>query len=169
VTLVDNSVWVALSLPPHGHHAAAREWFERQPDDASVLFFRATQQSFLRLLSTEAVMRAYALSPMTNADAWCVYDALRADRRIASPRSRRAWRRPGDPSRPATPRRPSLWMDAYLAAFAVAAGVELVTTDTAFKPFKGLPVRLLRKWAVALSRVYKRIGIGGPCLRYPLH
>ncbi len=33
---------------------------------------------------------------------------------------------------------PKLWMDAYLAAFAAAAGVRLVTTDAAFGQFAGL-------------------------------
>jgi uncharacterized protein len=38
---------------------------------------------------------------------------------------------------------PKLWMDAYLAAFAVAGGYRLVTTDKAFKQFKGLNVLVL--------------------------
>lgn len=38
---------------------------------------------------------------------------------------------------------PKLWMDAYLAAFAVAGGYRLVTTDRAFKQFKGLNVLVL--------------------------
>ena len=40
---------------------------------------------------------------------------------------------------------PKLWMDAYLAAFALAGGHELVTTDKAFKQFKGLDLLLLSK------------------------
>ena len=38
---------------------------------------------------------------------------------------------------------PKLWMDAYLAAFAIAADVELVTTDKAFGRFEGLKVTVL--------------------------
>lgn len=38
---------------------------------------------------------------------------------------------------------PKLWMDAYLAAFAVAAGMELVTTDQAFAQFRGLQATIL--------------------------
>ena len=33
---------------------------------------------------------------------------------------------------------PKLWMDAYLAAFAIESGQQLVTTDTGFRQFKGL-------------------------------
>jgi predicted nucleic acid-binding protein len=38
---------------------------------------------------------------------------------------------------------PKLWMDAYLAAFAIAGGYQLVTTDKGFKQFKGLDLLVL--------------------------
>ena len=145
MVLVDTSVWIALSLPPHIFHTAAREWFEGQGGDASVLFCRASQQSFLRLLTTEAVMRPYALTPMTNAAAWTVYDGLSADPRIAfapePPDLERHWRRLAARDLAS----PKLWMDAYLAAFAIAAEAELVTTDKAFGRFEGLKVTVLGK------------------------
>jgi predicted nucleic acid-binding protein len=34
-------------------------------------------------------------------------------------------------------------MDAYLAAFALTGGYRMVTTDAAFKQFRGLDLRLL--------------------------
>jgi predicted nucleic acid-binding protein len=40
---------------------------------------------------------------------------------------------------------PKLWMDAYLAAFAIAGGHQLVTIDAAFTQFTGLN-------AIVLSR-----------------
>lgn len=40
---------------------------------------------------------------------------------------------------------PKLWMDAYLAAFALASDNELVTTDKAFRQFAGVRVRLLAR------------------------
>jgi predicted nucleic acid-binding protein len=36
-------------------------------------------------------------------------------------------------------------MDAYLAAFAFAGGYRMVTTDAAFKQFRGLDLELLGK------------------------
>ncbi|MBI3924942.1 MAG: hypothetical protein HY319_05325 [Armatimonadetes bacterium] len=36
-----------------------------------------------------------------------------------------------------------LWMDAYLAAFAIAGGSRIVTTDFAFKQFPGLDLLIL--------------------------
>ena len=143
--LGDSSFWVPLALPPHAFHEAARRWFDAQAAEKSVLFCRATQQSFLRLLTTKAVLRPYQLSAMTNAEAWTVYDGLLADRRIAfapEPQGIEAhWRTFATP----TTASPKLWMDGYLAAFALAAGHELLTTDKAFKQFKGVRVQVLTK------------------------
>lgn len=36
-----------------------------------------------------------------------------------------------------------MWMDAYLAGFALAGGYRMVTTDGAFKQFRGLDLELL--------------------------
>ena len=44
-------------------------------------------------------------------------------------------------SRPSASRK--LWMDAYLAAFAVAGGYRLVATERAFSQFAGLDVLVL--------------------------
>ena len=38
---------------------------------------------------------------------------------------------------------PKVWMDAYLAAFAIAGNFQFVTTDNDFKQFKGLNVLVL--------------------------
>jgi predicted nucleic acid-binding protein len=38
---------------------------------------------------------------------------------------------------------PKLWMDAYLAAFAMEGGHRFVTTDKGFKQFKGLSLVVL--------------------------
>jgi len=38
---------------------------------------------------------------------------------------------------------PKLWMDAYLAAFALAGRFQMVTTDVAFRQFRGLDLLIL--------------------------
>jgi toxin-antitoxin system PIN domain toxin len=145
VILADTNVWLALSLSKHAFHQPAINWFDRQSAKAPVAFCRSTQQSFLRLLTTEAMMRPHGIPPMTNDAAWAVYEALLSDRRVA-------WA--AEPAADGVTNRwqtfashgvasPKLWMDAYLAAFAVAAGHRLVTTDKAFKQFKGLDVIVL--------------------------
>ena len=142
--LVDSNVWLALALSKHAFHAAARTWLAgRAPREA--LFCRATQQSFLRLLTTSAVSAPYGIPPLSNQAAWSFYEGFLADERIAwveEPSGlERLWKKLA-----AGPKvSPKLWMDAYLAAFALAGGHELVTTDKAFKQFKGLGLLLLSK------------------------
>jgi predicted nucleic acid-binding protein len=38
---------------------------------------------------------------------------------------------------------PNIWMDAYLAAFARAAGYQLITTDSGFRQFRNLDLVVL--------------------------
>ncbi len=142
--LCDSNVWLALALSAHAHHAVARAWFDAVPDPRAVTFCRATQQTFLRLLTNTGVLRPYGNPPLTNRQAWHAYRALLADDRVTfRPEEPAAleeyWKRfavRGTAS-------PKVWMDAYLAAFAVAAGYRLVTTDVAFKQFRGLDLELL--------------------------
>ncbi|MEX0670114.1 MAG: TA system VapC family ribonuclease toxin [Pirellulales bacterium] len=135
--LADTNVWLALALSKHQFHDAVRKWLTTcGPHE--VVFCRSTQQSLLRLLTTRAVLAAYGIPPLSNQAAWSFYDRLIADERIVfveEPSSLEAvWRKLSR----GTSASPKLWTDAYLAAFAVAGGHRLVTTDQGFKQFKGL-------------------------------
>lgn len=142
--LCDTNVWLALTLSRHVHQATASRWLDTVEDEASVLFCRATQQSFLGLLTNHAVLGAYGNKPLTNARAWATYEALLGDERIVmrseeppgleAALSRFAVRETSSPK---------LWMDAYLAAFAVGGGHRLITTDRAFGQFADVDVLLL--------------------------
>ena len=142
--LCDSNVWLALTLSGHVHHAVARDWLADVDEPHSVLFCRATQQTLLRLLTNAAVLAAYGRPPLSNEEAWAVYAAFLDDDRIML--------RADEPHRLETQWRrfavrdtasPKLWMDAYLAAFALDAGCTLVSTDTAFTEFDGLDLVLL--------------------------
>lgn len=145
MTLLDSNVWLALALSGHDHHLAARRWLAAQATAGSLLFCRSTQLAVLRLLTTPAVLRPFGNPPLTNEEAWKVYAGFRADRRVGfadEPAGlERHWQefavRPG-PS-------PKVWMDAYLAAFAVASGCRLVTIDAAFRQFAGLDVTIVER------------------------
>jgi predicted nucleic acid-binding protein len=89
-------------------------------------------------------MEPFGNQPLSNREAWEVYAALLRDFRI--------WQRRDEPldlerlwhefaSRDTAS--PKLWMDAYLAAFAVAGGYRLVTFDKAFSQFSKLDLELL--------------------------
>ena len=144
VTLCDSNVWLALALSEHVHHSAARDWLETVDEPESVLLCRATQQAVLRLLTNPSVLGLYGLPPLTNRQAWSIYEALLADDRIAYRADEPAGLEPlwkefalrGTAS-------PKLWMDAYLAAFARAGGYRMVTTDRAFRQFRGLDLLVL--------------------------
>lgn len=109
-----------------------------------MLFCRATQSTFLRLLTNASVLAAYGNPPLTNREAWFAYESLAADDRIdlrarepagLEPR----WR---DLAQRDTAS-PKLWMDSYLAAFALADGCRMVTTDAAFRQFRALDLLVL--------------------------
>lgn len=141
--LPDTNVWLALTLSGHSHHTAAATWLNSQSDDVVIRFCRATQQSLMRLLTTKALMEPYGLEPMTNRAAWSVYDEFVGDQRIGQieePSGLEAiWRRFANQDSNS----PKLWMDAYLAAFAMGRQATLVTTDRGFLQFTGLDVVLV--------------------------
>jgi uncharacterized protein len=142
--LCDINIWLALSLSGHAHHEVSRDWLETIEEPASIQFCRATQQGLLRLLTNTAVLGPYGNQPLTNKEAWAVYEAFVADDRIVL--------RPDEPSGVGSKWKdlaaqsttsPKLWMDAYLAAFALAGGCRMVTTDTGFRKFPDLDLVLL--------------------------
>jgi toxin-antitoxin system PIN domain toxin len=136
--LPDINIWLALSRSGHVHHEPVHAWLSAMTEAGVVLFCRATQQGYVRLLTTEVVMRAYGGKALTNQQAWDLQHAWYRDDRVgqaSEPAGIEArWKEFGA-IRSASPK---LWMDAYLAAFAMAGGFRLVTTDKAFKQFKGL-------------------------------
>jgi toxin-antitoxin system PIN domain toxin len=142
--LADSNIWLALSLSAHVHQDITRAWFDGVADPGTILFCRATQQSFLRLLTSAAVLAPYGNQPLTNSQAWDAYETLLSDERITfageEPQGIATLWRDYGARRTSSPK---LWMDAYLAAFAVRAGCRMVTTDTAFRQFHGLDVLVL--------------------------
>jgi len=141
--LADSNILVALAVAEHQHHDTASEWLTAQISFGEVAICRATQTALLRLLTTKSVMNGYGSRPLTNREAWDVYQGLLADRRITylqePPNVDQHWQRLAVREMSS----PKLWMDAYLAAFAVGAGCELVTFDSAFQQFDGLILELL--------------------------
>jgi toxin-antitoxin system PIN domain toxin len=143
--LPDTNVWLALVLSGHEFHGVARGWFAAQGGRESVLLCRATQQSFLRLLTVESVMQRYGVPACGNAEAWRIMEGLLADLRIgygAEPHGVELHWKTFAVRRTASPK---LWMDAYLAAFAIAGGHKLITMDQAFAQFSGLDSVILAK------------------------
>lgn len=142
-TLFDVNVWVALVFSTHPAHAQGRDAFDAASSEAPAVFCRATQQSFLRLVTTPAIQKCYGSEPISNALAWDRWTSLVAMPQVIflgePPNLQRQW---AAYARLATAA-PKIWMDAYLAAFAVAYGIPLLTLDTDFLSFEALEVRVV--------------------------
>jgi toxin-antitoxin system PIN domain toxin len=142
-SLPDINVWLALSLQAHPHHPTALAWFGASRT-GTVHFCRYTQQGTLRLLTTAALFAPLGLRPMGNREAIRALANMLADDRITFAEEPRgvfeAWMRHAD----APGSSPKRWMDAYLAAFALVGGYQLVTTDKGIKHFKEVDVLVLK-------------------------
>lgn len=127
LNFLDANVWLALIWSRHSHSAIARSWLDTVAGE-QLVYCRFTQLSVLRLLTTPAVMGS---DVRTMKGAWEIWDQIAADERVSfltepeglEPRFRQN-------SRSASVS-PKMWADAYLLAFARAAGVKLVTFDQA--------------------------------------
>jgi toxin-antitoxin system PIN domain toxin len=136
---------LALALSRHIHHRTALQWFRGVTEAASIVFCRATQQTLLRLLTNSSVLAPYGNPPLSNAQAWKAYEAFAADDRVTmridEPTELESqWKRLAARNTAS----PKLWMDAYLAAFAITADLRLVTTDSTFRQFAGLDLLVLK-------------------------
>jgi toxin-antitoxin system PIN domain toxin len=135
----DINVWLALSYEAHSHHIVARSWL-RTAERARLFFCRHTQLGLLRLLSAEAVM---AEDAMNQADAWKACDRWLEDDRVEfieePPDLEPIFRSMSQLQRPA----PKDWADSYLASFASASQLTIVTFDRALhaKARSGLLLR----------------------------
>jgi hypothetical protein len=118
----------------------AKSWMDGGGGDDGLVFCRVSQLSFLRLLTNPAVMRNEVC---TTDEAWRAFDTTMTDRRFffmdepkGLPVKLRAFTQ-------GYPFSPKLWQDAYLAAFAVAGNLQLVTFDAGFRQFDSLNAVIL--------------------------
>jgi toxin-antitoxin system PIN domain toxin len=142
-SLFDANVWIAAIFTTHPFHQQAQATLQDATPANPAIFCRSTQQSFLRLASHPALSKAYGADALTNRDALVALDALLALTKVCEraepPGTVALWHRlaSGDTASP------NLWMDAYLAAFAIAGGCRLVTLDRDFTKFEGHGLDLL--------------------------
>lgn len=143
--LFDSNVWLALTFSSHPHHALAKKTFAAATTKRPACFCRATQQSFLRLATTPVLLHAYGAEGFTNLDAVSLIAALVKlpnIRMLTEPLELEPlWHRLAGLQTAS----PKVWMDAYLAAFAIRHEAEFVTLDRDFQNFEkdGLKLRLL--------------------------
>ncbi len=144
-SLIDTNVWIAAVFPPHPRHGKAREVLKESTASRPAFFCRATEQSFLRIASTPVVLKAYGAAAMTNRDALAALKAM-----LTLPQVRELDEPPGTidlwhrlAARDTAS--PKVWMDAYLAAFAMSGELSLATLDRDFLGYEseGLELQFL--------------------------
>ncbi len=137
--LPDVNVWLALTFDSHIHHPAAKTWFDALAGDLC-FFCRMTQQGFLRLATNQQVFGTHAL---TLRGAWQKYDIFQSDPRISyigEPGNLEKHWRAFTQTQTFSPK---VWNDAYLAAFAVAGGLELISFDRGLAQYSAVNCRIL--------------------------
>lgn len=138
--LLDASVWIASTAPEHVHHARARRYWEQEAAD-EVAFCRLTALALLRYLTNPRILGDAALDGAAAWEALRILLAMPGVRWLEEPAGLDDWlaRWTG-----ALDLRGGHWTDAYLAAFAAAAGCRLVAFDTDFHRYDGVEFLHLR-------------------------
>ena len=144
-SLFDTSVWIAAVFTTHPFHSQAQQALHDTTPGHPAVFCRSTHQSFLRLASTLALLKTYGAEAMTNHDALVALKSLLALPRVCEREEHAGvvalWHRLASRKTAS----PKVWMDAYLAAFAISGRLRLVTLDHDFKSYatQGLDLLLL--------------------------
>lgn len=142
-TLVDTSVWVAAFFDEHEFFLPAQTFLASCDGEEPALFCRASEQSWLRLVTTPSLHRLYKVSTVTNVDAvtilanWMTQAHIRC-LDIEPEGTRELWLElAAIPSAS-----PKVWMDAYLAALAIRAELPFATLDADFRRFESAGLQL---------------------------
>lgn len=140
---IDTNVWIALNFSEHPHNAHAIAFVSKRTAKCPALFSRAVENSTLRLLSNPSVCRAFNSPLMTNEQAamilndWQKHDHIGCFD-VEPADTRELWLELA--SVPSSS--PKVWMDAYLAAFAISARLPFATLDADFRRFEAQGLQL---------------------------
>lgn len=143
--LIDSNVWLAIAFDRHASHEAALRWISNATPECPACFCRATEQSVLRLLSTPPIQTLYESPVITNQGAIQLLNEWQSQPNVACvdepTGTRDLWLHLANRNTTS----PKLWMDAYLAAFAISGELQLTTYDKAFSQFvpDGLDLHIL--------------------------
>jgi uncharacterized protein len=130
----DVNVWVALTAEDHVHHERAKVYWHNEAN-TRLAFCRTTAMGLVRVTSHQ---HTFGGRPLATEEAWNSYLLWRSQPEIELLHEPSGiedmmtdWCRKGL----ATTRN---WTDLYLAAFARAGGLRLVTFDSGFRRFPGV-------------------------------
>ena len=141
--LPDVNVWLALLNTQHPHHAVAKAYWD-SASGQRIAFCRTTMLGLLRLSTNKTVMGG---TPYTTLQAWQAYQAVLALPEVsflAEPQGVEvAMQKLTQPQNRLQKAATRDWTDAYLAAFAILAGLRMVSFDKGFKQYGGLALLTL--------------------------
>ena len=144
--LFDSNVWLSLTFDKHPFHETARNVLRNCKAKSPAVFCRATEQSFLRLASTPSLHATYESIGLNNHDVIGFLEDFRKLPHVIfaeeAAAARRLWITLADRQTAS----PKVWMDAYLAAFAISGNLRFVTFDSDFSQYRsnGLDLELLK-------------------------
>lgn len=132
----DINVWLAIAVERHAFNGQASAWWNQDQSEA-IGFCRFTQLGLLRHLTNAGTMKGH---PLTNREAWKIFETFQSDARVCFfpewPALDGLLRNYSDIPQAAT----NVWGNAYLAAYAAVNEATLVTFD---KGFSRYPVKSL--------------------------
>lgn len=139
IDLLDVNVWIAMSTPRHAFRPEA-EGYWRDNARETIAFCTVSMLGFVRVCSTAPVFDGRAVEP---ARAWEICrEWMAMDHVVYHEEPESCLDVVGDFVR-AGAVRGRTWTDAYLAAFAIAGGMRLVSLDRGFTQYPGLDLLLL--------------------------
>ena len=144
--IVDTNFLLSLVLSTHPNHSISRDFFLLYQESSQFIICRSVQISFLRLL-TQKLDPNY--KPLSNKEALIELDKIMKIPNFIflqeTENDLNNWTQFAVHKFPS----PHLWMDAYLAAFAIAGGLKFVSLDKDFIRLqsRGLKLELLSKGA----------------------
>ncbi len=122
----DVNVWLTLTYQRHVHFQIADDWYNTLDESCVIYFSRQTQLGLFRLLTNVAVMQEHAY---TQRDCWQYYEEWMVSGRakmMPEPFELEKYFIARTSYEQSSTKE---WADAYLAAFAESAGLQLVTFD----------------------------------------
>jgi uncharacterized protein len=134
-TLFDTNIWIAIAFQKHPFHRAAQQNLEQATRANPAVFCRSTEQSFLRLVTSDRLLKFYDVQSLPNRAATLLLHKLQAMPQVRAqdepPGTTVMWHTIAALSTPS----PKVWMDAYLAAFAISGDLRMLTIDKDFQNF----------------------------------
>jgi len=139
--LADVNFLIAILDIKHEHSVRAELWLNKVGERHSIVICRVAQMGAIRLLTRQSIMDAGVL---TGAVAWGYLTKLFEDDRFVFANEPAGFESAWQTIYEWTPKGSSAETDSYLAAFAIAGSLSVVTFDGCMNRFPGLKVETPR-------------------------